>query len=116
VLHHLAAALPAPRNTILFVGYQAAGTRGRALVDGAPEVRIHGHQVTVSARIDRIDSMSAHADRGEILRWLRTMPATPERLCLVHGEPVPMDALKQMIVQRLGWNAHTPAHRESIAI
>jgi metallo-beta-lactamase family protein len=116
VLHHMAAALPDPRNTILFVGYQAAGTRGRALVDGAPEVRIHGHQVTVKARIDRIDSMSAHADRSEIIRWLRTMPAAPERVCLVHGEPAPMDALQQIIVQRLGWHAHTPAHQESIAI
>jgi metallo-beta-lactamase family protein len=116
VLHHLAAALPDPRNTVLFVGYQAAGTRGRALVDGAPEVRIHGQQVTVRARIDRIDSMSAHADREEIVRWLGTMPSAPERVCLVHGEPGPMDALKQMIVQRMGWNVHTPAHRDSLAI
>jgi metallo-beta-lactamase family protein len=108
--------LPDPKNTILFVGYQAAGTRGRSLVDGAPEVRIHGQQVTVRARIDKIDSMSAHADRGEILRWLRTLPRAPERLCLVHGEPPPMDALKQMIVQRLGWNVQTPAHQESVAI
>jgi metallo-beta-lactamase family protein len=116
VLHHMRAALPDPKNTVLFVGYQAAGTRGRSLVDGAPEVRIHGQQVTVRARIDRIDSMSAHADRGEILRWLRTLPRAPERLCLVHGEAPPMDALKQMIVQRLGWNVQTPAHQESIAI
>ena len=116
VLHHMAATLPDPRNTVLFVGYQAAGTRGRALVDGAPEVRIHGHQATVRARIDRIDSMSAHADRGEIVRWLRTMPSAPQRVCLVHGEPGPMDALKQMIVQQLGWNTHTPTHQESIAI
>ena len=116
VLHHMAAALPDPRNTVLFVGYQAAGTRGRSLVDGAREVRIHGQQVSVNARIDKIDSMSAHADRGEILRWLQTMPAPPERLCLVHGEPAPMDALRQMIVQRLGWNVHTPTHQETIAI
>ena len=116
VLHHMAAALPDARNTVLFVGYQAAGTRGRALVDGAREVRIHGRDVPVAARIDRIDSMSAHADRGEILRWLHTIPAAPSRLCLVHGEPRPMDALKEMIVQQLGWNTHTPAHQESIAI
>jgi metallo-beta-lactamase family protein len=116
VLHHMAAALPDPRNTVLFVGYQAAGTRGRALVDGARDVRIHGRDVPVGAHIDRIDSMSAHADRGEILRWLRTIPAAPSRLCLVHGEPHPMDALKQMIVQQMGWNTHTPAHQESIAI
>jgi metallo-beta-lactamase family protein len=116
VLHHLAAALPDPRNTVLFVGYQAAGTRGRSLVDGAREVRIHGQGISVAAQISKIDSMSAHADRGEILRWLGTMPERPERLCLVHGEPQPMDALKQMIVQRLGWNTLTPTHQESIAI
>ena len=77
VLHHMAAALPDPRNTVLFVGYQAAGTRGRQLVDGAREVRIHGQSIPVNARIAKIDSMSAHADRGEILRWLGTFPAEP---------------------------------------
>ena len=70
VLHHLEAALPDPRNTVLFVGYQAAGTRGRALCDGAKQVKMHGQFVPVAARIERIDSMSAHADAGEIMRWL----------------------------------------------
>jgi metallo-beta-lactamase family protein len=116
VLHHLAATLPDPKNTILFVGHQAVGTRGRQLVDGASEVRIHGHQIGVSARVARIDSMSAHADRGEILRWLGTLPRRPGRLCLVHGEPVAMDALKVLVKDRLGWDAHTPAHAETIAL
>src|SRR4029453_2812447 len=75
VLHHLAAALPDARNTALFVGDQAEGTRGRPLVDGAREVKIHGRVVPVGARIAKIDSMSAHADRQEILRWLGTVPA-----------------------------------------
>jgi metallo-beta-lactamase family protein len=113
VLHHMAAALPDPRNTVLFVGYQAPGTRGRTLVDGAAEVRIHGAQVPVRARIEKIDSMSAHADRNEIVRWLRTFPAPAPRLFLVHGEPPPMDALKARIAQELGWQAQTPAHGES---
>jgi metallo-beta-lactamase family protein len=116
VLHHMARALPDPKNTILFVGFQAAGTRGRSLVDGAREVRIHGQLIDVNARIARNDSMSAHADRGEILRWLGTFPSAPARLCLVHGEPMPMDALKQKIVEQLGWNVHTPAHLEKITI
>lgn len=116
VLHHMAAALPDSRNTVLFVGYQAAGTRGRALVDGAPTVKIHGHMVPVHARIAKIDSMSAHADRSEILRWLGLLPAPPERLCLVHGEPAPMDALKSAVVEKLGWPVHTPEHMEQIAI
>jgi len=114
VLHHMAAALPDPKNTVLFVGYQAAGTRGRALVDGAREVKIHGQFVAVNARIAKNDSMSAHADRNEIIRWLETLPAAPGRLCLVHGEPGPMDALKGRIADRFGWQAITPAHREVV--
>jgi len=116
VLHHLAAALPDPRNTVLFVGYQAEGTRGRQLVDGAKDVRIHGHSIAVNATVTRIDSMSAHADRGEILRWLGTLGSAPRRLCLVHGEPAPMDALKGLIQERLSWTPHTPAHGETIEL
>lgn len=116
VLHHMAAALPDPKNTVLFVGYQAEGTRGRLLVDGAKEVKIHGRLVPVAAQIVKIDSMSAHADRGEMLRWLGTFPARPERLYLVHGEPVPMDSLKATIEQRLGWSVQTPHHLERIAL
>jgi metallo-beta-lactamase family protein len=116
VLHHMAAALPNPKNTVLFVGYQAAGTRGRALVDGAREVKIHGQVVAVNARIAKNDSMSAHADRNEIIRWLETLPAAPGRLCLVHGEPGPMDALKARIADGLGWPVITPAHREVVTL
>jgi metallo-beta-lactamase family protein len=116
VLHHMAASLPDPRNTVLFVGYQAAGTRGRQLVDGARDVRIHGQSISVNARIAKIDSMSAHADRGEILRWLGTFPAKPGRLCLVHGEPEPMDALKTLLQQRLGWTAETPQHLQRLSL
>ena len=116
VLHHLAAALPDPKNTALFVGYQAAGTRGRQLVDGAREVRIHGRSIAVNASVEKIDSMSAHADRGEILRWLGTLGSAPRRLCLVHGEPGPMDALKGLIQARLSWTPYTPAHGETIEL
>ena len=116
VLHHLAAALPDQRHTVLFVGYQAAGTRGRQLVDGATHVKIHGRLVPVAASIRKLDSMSAHADRGEILRWLGTLSRRPGRLCLVHGEPGPMDALRTLLAERLRWDAHTPAHGERIAL
>lgn len=116
VLHHMAAALPDRKNTVLFVGYQAAGTRGRLLVDGAREVKIHGQIISVGARIARNDSMSAHADRNEILRWLDTLPAAPRRLFLVHGEPMPMDALKQRLQEHFGWEVATPAHGEAFVL
>ena len=116
VLHHLAAALPDQRNTVLFVGYQAEGTRGRQLVDGAKDVRIHGHSIAVNATVAKMDSMSAHADRNEILRWLGTLGSAPRRLCLVHGEPAPMDALKGLIQERLSWSPYTPAHGETIEL
>jgi metallo-beta-lactamase family protein len=110
VLHHLAAALPDAANTVLFVGYQAPGTRGRSIVDGAPQVKIHGEWISVRARVARIDSMSAHADRDEVLRWLGTLPESPSRLCLVHGEPQPMDALAAAIADRCGWHAQVPEY------
>ena len=116
VLHHMAAALPDARNTVLFVGYQAAGTRGRTLVDGATQVRIHGQDVLVRARIGKIDSMSAHADRSELLRWLGTLPSMPRQLALVHGEPGPMDALRATIEQRFGVTPLAPEHLQTITL
>lgn len=116
VLHHLKAALPDPKNTILFVGYQAAGTRGRDLVDGRTEVKIHGLFVPARAHIVKIDSMSAHADRDELLRWLATFPRAPKTLFLVHGEPTPMDTLRRDIEQRFGWTVHCPERLETVAL
>jgi metallo-beta-lactamase family protein len=115
VLHHLAAALPDARNTVLFVGYQAEGTRGRALLDGARTVKIHGMMVPVAARIAKVDSMSAHADSREIARWLDTFTTPPKQTYLVHGEPTAQDVLKQAIEQR-GWAVHTPQHEEKVEV
>jgi metallo-beta-lactamase family protein len=116
VLYHLQATLPDKKNTILFVGYQAAGTRGRDLIDGAREVKIKGQLVNVIARIERIDSMSAHADSQEILRWLGEFPKAPRMTYLVHGEPLPMDALRAKIEERLKWAVHTPQHLETVQL
>jgi metallo-beta-lactamase family protein len=116
VLHHLKAALPKARNTVLFVGYQAAGTRGRQLVEGAETVKIHGQFVNVAARIERIDSMSAHADADEIMRWLRGFTRPPEKTYLVHGEPPAQAALKSRIEAELGWNLHVPDYLEQAEI
>ena len=116
VLHHLKAALPNPRNTVLLVGFQAEGTRGRQLLNGAQAVKIHGHQVPVHAHIDRVESMSAHADSTEIMRWLGGFERPPEQTFLVHGEPGPMDVLAGAIRQKLGWNVHTPHLGEVVTL
>jgi metallo-beta-lactamase family protein len=114
VLHHLKAALPDPRNTVVFAGFQAEGTRGRRLVDGEREVKIHGQLIPVQAHIAKLDSMSAHADSDEILRWLGGFTAPPRRTFLVHGEPPAMDALKSRITGEMGWNVHVPAWQEEV--
>jgi metallo-beta-lactamase family protein len=88
VLHHMKAALRDPKHTILFVGYQAEGTRGRALVEGATTVKMHGELVPVNARIEKVDSMSAHADRSELVRWLKTFPAPPTTTTLRRAGPM----------------------------
>ena len=116
VLHHLAKALPDERNTVLFAGYQAAGTRGRSLKDGAHMVRIHGQEVPVRARIAALESMSAHADANEILNWLGHFKQPPKVTCLVHGEPGPMDILRARIERDLGWTVRTPEHGEKLPI
>jgi metallo-beta-lactamase family protein len=116
VLHHLKQLLPDARNTVLFVGYQAAGTRGRLLVDGARTVKIHGEIIPVAARVVKNDQMSAHADRDEIMRWLRGFTRPPTRTFLVHGEPDAMGALAVTIRHELGWAVHQPQHRERVAL
>ena len=116
VLHHLAAALPDPRNTVLFVGYQAAGTRGRTLCDGASQVKLHGQIVSVEARIERIDSMSAHADAGEIMRWLSGFSRPPSMTYLVHGEPAPLEALGARIASERQWPVRIAKYLERVEL
>jgi metallo-beta-lactamase family protein len=116
VLHHLKAALPNARNTVLFVGYQAAGTRGRRLVDGEKSVKIHGEWVPVAARIERLDSMSAHADSTEILRWLHGFTNPPKETFIVHGEVTAMQTLSGRIDRELGWTHRMPQHRETVEL
>lgn len=112
VLHHLAAGLSDPRNTVLFVGFQAAGTRGRDLIEGAHQVKMFGQWIPVQARIDKLNALSAHADADEILRWLRTFPKAPGITYLVHGEAPAQVVLKARIEKELGWNVHIPEYRE----
>ena len=116
VLHHLEATLPNPKNTILFAGYQAIGTRGRQLVDGATEVRLKGRDIPVAASIERIDSMSAHADAGEIMRWLSGFSHAPAMTYLVHGEPLPLEALRTKIATKLSWPVHIAQYLEQVTL
>lgn len=116
VLHHLKRFLPDARNTVLFVGFQAPGTRGRQLVDGADFVKIHGEVVPVAARVLRNDQMSAHADHDEILRWLRGFTRPPSCTYLVHGEPEAMTVLRTSIERELGWTVAMPQQGERVTL
>ncbi len=115
VLHHLQQRLPDPRTTVLLVGYQAQGTRGWSLQNGARTLRMHGEDVPVNARVATIGGFSAHADEAEIQRWLATFPSPPARTFLVHGEPPALAASLERM-QRLGWPAHVPAHLEEVQL
>lgn len=112
VLHHLEAFAPDPRNTILFVGFQAGGTRGEAIVNGAESVKIHGKYVPVRAEITIIDNLSAHADYAEIMDWLGHLDAPPRQTFITHGEPVAADALRHRIEEQLNWNCRVPEYQE----
>ncbi len=113
ILHHLAQRLPDPRNAVLLVGYQGDGTNGRALQDGAQYLRIHGQEVQVKAEIVRIDQLSAHAGRSELLRWLSGFSAPPRQTFLVHGEPVALESLESAITNRMHWPVTVPTYLQS---
>jgi metallo-beta-lactamase family protein len=115
VLHHLEAALPDPRNTVLIVGFAAAGTRARDLAEGAKALKIHGRYVPVRARIVQLSGLSAHADYPEILDWLGTTPA-PTTTYLVHGEPKAAEFLRERITERLRWTAVVPRPGEKVLL
>ncbi|RAK68744.1 MBL fold metallo-hydrolase RNA specificity domain-containing protein [Phenylobacterium kunshanense] len=112
VLHHMKAFGSNPKNTLLFAGYQAAGTRGEALINGAREVKIHGAWVPIRAEVDNLPMLSAHADAGEILRWLGGFERPPERTFIVHGEANGSEALKLRIESELGWDCVIPQEGE----
>jgi metallo-beta-lactamase family protein len=113
ILHHLALRLPDRRTTVLLPGFQAAGTRGRALQEGAASIRIHGEDVPVKARVETIDGFSAHADRNEILAWLARFRRAPSHTWVIHGEPGAAAALAAEIESRLGWKASVAADGEA---
>ena len=117
IVHHLMARLPDGRNSVVFVGFQAAGTRGRYLEEGAREIKIYGMQYPVRAEIHSIDGFSAHGDYEEILKWLGGFQSPPKRTFLVHGEPKAMAAMKTHIeTQHVGWQVDTPVYLESYSL
>jgi metallo-beta-lactamase family protein len=116
VLHHLKRYAPDPRHTILFAGYQAGGTRGADMVQGAKTVKIHGEYVPVRAEVDNLSMLSAHADADEILAWLKGFARPPRATFLVHGEPAAADALRRRIGEELGWSLRVPEHGEWVAL
>ncbi|HEX2714581.1 MAG TPA: MBL fold metallo-hydrolase [Candidatus Acidoferrales bacterium] len=116
VLHHLARRLPDPRNAVLLAGFQAEGTRGRALLDGTKTLRIHGEDIPVRAEVVELAQFSAHAGRSELLRWLAGMPAAPRMTFIVHGEPAAANALQSAIQSQKGWRVTVPAYRQSFVL
>jgi len=112
VLHHLTAYAPHAKNTILFAGFQAAGTRGAALLGGAESIKIHGAYVPVRAEVANLDALSAHADREQLLAWLGAL-RPPKQVFVTHGEPMAADALRLAIEERHGWPTSVPDYLES---
>ena len=116
VLHHLARRLPDPEATVLLVGYQAAGTRGRALQEGAKTLRMYNQEIAVRARVVKLDGFSAQADQEELLRWLAGFTRPPQRTLCVHGEPQAADTFAALIRHRLGWAAEVPEDRQCVEL
>ena len=115
-LHHISRLAPDSKNIILFVGYQAAGTRGRALLEGAREIRVHSRMVSVAAEVKDLEGMSGHGDRAELLRWIGGIPNTPRVTYLTHGEYDAALALREHIVTSRGWEAHIPELGETVEL
>jgi len=117
VLHHALRLVPDPEATIVFVGYQAAGTTGRRIQDGEPEVKIMGQWVPVRCRVAKIGGFSAHADWAEVLRWLQGLESSPPRqVFLTHGEPEAATAMAGHIKEKFGWNVHVPQYGEHVEL
>jgi metallo-beta-lactamase family protein len=116
VVHHLAHQLPDRRNCVVLTGYQAEGTRGRALAEGARQVKIHGRYVPVRAEVVEVPDFSVHSDADETLQWLGRAPRAPRTVYVVHGEPRSAEALAARIAAELGWAAVVPSYAERVLL
>lgn len=116
VVHHLRDMLPKQQHTIMLVGFQAMGTRGRRLVEGEEEVKMHGVMVPVRAQIEQIQSFSVHADSDELIEWLKSGTEAPGQVFVVHGEAGAADAFSDRIKSQLGWRSHAPFDGEAVEL
>jgi len=114
VLHHIAQRAPDRRNAILLAGFQAEGTRGRSLEEGARTVRIHGQDVPVAAEVINLRQFSAHAGKSELIRWLTGLPAPPRQTYMVHGEPQASASLKAAIESKFNWSVALPQYLQTV--
>ena len=116
VLHHLDHYAPDPKNAILFAGFQAGGTRGAAMVAGVQRIKMHGHYITIRARVHNLPMLSAHADQGELLRWASGIKVPPHLTFVVHGEPQSADALRHTLEEELHWNCVVPDLGQTVTL
>lgn len=116
ILHHLKERLPDPKNTVLLIGYQAEGTRGRRILDGEESVKIHGQRIPINAHVEMITGFSAHADYYEILAWLMAFNKAPEKIFIVHGESDASESLAKKIRDTYNWNVVIPQLGDSFEL
>jgi metallo-beta-lactamase family protein len=116
IKYHLVNNISRPENTIMFVGYQAVGTLGRSIVDGADQVRILGEKRRIRARIVRVNGFSAHADRDELLKWLQELQSPPRRVFVVHGETDSAESFGQHVRKQTGWKVTVPAYQDEVVL
>lgn len=116
VLHHLKAMAPEPRHAVVLAGFQVGGSRGARLLAGEREIKIFGEMVPVRAEVSQLEGFSGHADRAELLSWLKLMPVAPVQTFVVHGEPDAADSLRSALRNELGWAARVPALGESVSL
>ena len=116
VLHHLAQRLPDPKNLALFIGFQAPGTRGFSIKNGADSIKIFGQQVPIRAQVASLEQFSDHADTPELLQWLHTFHRAPRQTFLVHGEPAAASQLRDAMTEALGWNVQVAAYKQKVLL
>ncbi len=116
IIHHLYNRLQNKNDTVLFVGYQAEGTRGRRILDGEERVKMFGYDIPVVCHVEKIEGLSAHADRSELLQWIGHFKKHPKQTFVVHGEPKSSKAFAKTIQDEYGWNIHVPAFKESFEL